>query len=418
MYTLVSAIAKSFTSEGRWEDADIGSMLLIDIYNKYLNVYATLSNPFLTHNVSLDMSTMATQLAGLAVTFNDWLASLGNASLPTSDTLPILEPVFAEYRDATYAGYSIIPVTATSAPDADLPPEDKTWLYLQKTGVDYDLFFKSCMVTVNGYFHQLDGNSQGIWVMDGMLSRNVSNCCNLGITSFRKLGSIQYIPIKTEMLYRQSPDQLYRESVDINVGVDMTNKTVMLVLGGYLHVKDSKTFALTGPQTLRVDWANLPFIERYHESRQYLDFSGLPFQTTTNNPSTIDTNDFLSDANIAAYCTMSQSFIVLLDNTEVYVDRDYLEIPPFPGAAIAYQTPVYPMINGVGKAADYWPSFEDNQWSLRVVDNFRHNRLYWTRTPEESPALSDARTPELAFNLSRAFFLKIGCDINFTPATA
>jgi hypothetical protein len=417
MYTLVSAIGKSFASEGRWESVDISQMTFTQIYATYVKVYAILTNPFIDGQVSLDLSQLQAVDGGLTITFSQFLTQNGDTVLPTSTTIPTLNPKYAEYKDAFRAGYKVQPVNAIAAPDAQLPLSDKPWLYLTKTdqlgkSIDFNLWYKSMMVTVNGFFHRIDATPTGGYVVDGMLSNFKCRQNQIGLLNFQKLGSLTYVPITPGMIYKQSPDQLYRNQMYINVGQDLTNKTILMSLGGYLCVLDGKTMYRVGTQTVAINFNNLPIIERFHESFPYLDYSTLPYNKDPHDPTLIVVADFLSDANLVAYATMSQSFFVILDNPEVFIDYEYPRIGRIVNKLAAFKEPKYPLINGIGKVADYWSVFEDGQWAISTYDNKYNNRTYDTVDVKNAVMVNQARQSQDAERHSRAFFLKIGTDFD------
>ncbi|BDD79587.1 hypothetical protein [Burkholderia phage FLC9] len=422
MYTLVSAIGKSFASQGRWVDVDIGDMPLYQIYATYVKVYAVLTNPFVDGQVSLDLSQIQATDGGLSITFNEFLTENSDTVLPTSTTIPTLSARYAEYKDARRAGYKVQPINATAAPDAQLPLADKTWLYLTKVdnqgkSIDFDLWYKSMMVTINGFFHRIDATPTGGYVVDGMLSNFKCHQNLIGLLNFQNLGTLTYVPITEAMIYKQSSDQLYRNQMHINLGQDITNKTVLLSLGGYLSVLDGKTMSRVGTQTVRIDFNNLPVIERFHESLPYLDFSALPYQKDPNDESLIVVADFLSDANLVAYATMSQSFFVILDNSEVFLDYEYPRVGNIVNKLTSFVEPKYPLITGLGKVADYWSVEEDKQWAITVYDNKYNNRTYDTIDLKNAVMVNNARQSQDVVRHSRAYFLKIGTDFdsNTTP---
>lgn len=410
MYTLVSAVGKSFASDGRWEEIEIGTLPFTEIYSTYLKVIAVLSNPFLPTDVSLNLGDIRLANGGSSKTFNQFLIDNGANALPTSERLPTLATKFARYADAFHAGYKVQPTHPTASPDADLPPADKPWLYLSRPDTDFTLFGKSCMVSVNGFFHRVETDPTGAWVVDGMKSRMVSGENQIGLVSFRELGTITHIPITENMVFKQN-DTLLRHRAYLDVGQDISNKTVMLVIGGYLHLFDPKSFFRVGEQTLCINFQNMPLFERFHESQNFIDLSSLPMERNEENPTMLTVDDFLSDENLTAYLTLSQSFIVLLDNQEIFVDKEYVKNTKNPNMLISYTPPIFPLVNGIGKVAEYWYVPEVGQYSLRVKDNMWHQRLYNTRNPFQALNIADNRVPEDPVRHSRAFFLKIGTDI-------
>ncbi|MNU19576.1 hypothetical protein D3C71_78050 [compost metagenome] len=411
MYTLISAIGEPRNGQSRWTDIDIGDMTLSDIYAAYENVFAILSNSFLPDHVSLDLALIREQYGSLSITFDDFLAGLGNQALPTSDTLPELKTRYAKYADAFHAGYKLAPTHPVFSPDAQLPPSEMPWVHMTRPSTDYALFGRSCLVTVNGYYHPIEADASGIYVRDGNKSRVHSGHNQMGILSFRELGVIRQIPITEEMLYKPQGDDQMRYRAHLDVGEDISSKTVFLVLGGYLHTYDQQTFYRTGNTQLTIDFNNLPLFERYQESRKYLDYSSMPFERSQNNDSQIAVNDFLTDENLTAYLTLTQSFIVILDTPNIFVTKQDVHRTKGPGKFVAYTPPLYPLIVGHGRTADYWYEVEDGQYAVNVVDSFLHDWVFNKTDPFKQGNIGDSRVPETPVGHSPGYFLQIGRDI-------
>lgn len=422
MYSLVSAIAKSFSSLGRWESVDISQMTFAQLFSSYTKIVAVLTNPFITGQVALDLSAVQLPAGDTSQTFTDFLTTNGNNTLPTFTPVPVLKHQYVRFRDAFRAGYSVEPVGPYQAPDAQLPPSEKTHLHITNPRVvDFREFYKYMLVSVNGYLHRTDADQNGCWVVDGTKSLWKCNRNQIGLLNFQGVSSLSFVPITSQMVYKQSSSQAYANQIRINVGQDISQKGLMLVLGGYLHFLDDRTFRRIGDQQILIDFNNLPIFERYHESREILDYSGLPFQTTTNNPSQVAVADFLSDANLLAYVTMSQSFLVVMDNPEVYRDSEFIQTVRGPGMLVARRpegvtgawTPDKPLMNGVGKLAEYWSVYEDEQWSVRVVDNNWQRRVYGTLQKSYWQNIAQSRRTQDPVRFSRAQFVTIGTDIAY-----
>jgi len=411
MYNLISAIGEPRNGQSRWTDIDIGDMAMSNIYANYENVFAILSNTFLDHEVSLDLALIRQQYGSLSITFNEMLAGLGNAALPTSDTLPELKTRYAKYADAFHAGYKLAPTHPVFSPDAQLPPSEMPWLHMTRPDTDYVLFGKSCLVSVNGYYHRSETDATGVYVRDGNKSRVHSGHNQVGIYSFREVGEIRQVSITEEMLYKPNGDGEMRYRAHLDVGEDISNKTVFLVLGGYLHAYDSKTFYRTGNQLLTIDFNNLPLFERYQESRKYLDYSSMPFERAPVNDSQIAVNNFLSDENLTAYLTLSQSFLVIMDEPNIFVTQQDVHRTKMPGTFVAYTPPIFPLVVGHGRTANYWYTKEDGQYSITCVDSFLHDWVFNKTDPFKQGNIGDSRVPETPVGHSPGFFLQIGRDI-------
>jgi hypothetical protein len=411
MYSLVSAIAKPISGGGRWLNVDIGDQSFATLFSTYSRVIATLSNPFDPANTSLDLANIEWTIADPSITFNQFLTANGNKTLPTSTTLPVISTKYLKYSDGFRAGYHVTPISPNAAPDSQLPSADKTWLYLTKAQNNWALWKKSCMVSVNGFFHFIDADSNGGYVRDGMMSRTISRQNQIGMYSFAELGSLSYVDITPSMIYKPNPALGLKDGMYINVGQDISNKTVMLVLGGYLHVLDSQTFVRVSDHAVKIDINNLPLLKRYYESVNYLDLSSLGLEKSDSNPTHIAVNQLYSDSALTAYATLSQSFIVLLDNTEVFREMHDVRSLHYPGVYISGVDPKYPLVMGVGRVAEYWPEKEVGQWSLRIHDPYLYNRRFYTTDPMQENSVDAANVTDRPYVLSPAQFLMLGSDV-------
>lgn len=410
MYTLVSAIAKPMTGNRRWVSIDIAAMTMLSLFTNYARVIATLSNNFLDDDVSLELEDIRSATAGLSITFSQFLTNNGANTLPTSTTLPVLSEKLARYADAFHAGYKIVPIHPIAGDDLNYTRQEQIMLRMTHTKAPYPLFGQYCLVNINGFFHYSEVTTSGIYVHDGAKSQLRSGLNQIGILSFKELGEIQQIPITEQMIYKQESLQLHRNRMHVDVGVDLAGKTLMLVMGGYLHVLDSKTMRRIGDTTVSVDFNNLNLFDRYYESKKYIDLTSLELPSTNMNLEQIGVSDILSDAALVKYMTLSQSFFVVLDKEDIFVEREYVRKTPTADVFISFKPPVLPLIVGHGKLGNYHYELEDGQWSVHCHDTLFQNRVYNTIRPRAAQSIDSARLSTDPEVHSKAFFLKIGTD--------
>jgi hypothetical protein len=411
MYTLISAIAKPKSGSGRWTAVSIGQTPVSSLYTQYSKITAVLSNPFLPAPVSLDLELIRGTYGGQSITFNELLVSLDNLALPTSITIPAILPKYARYADALRAGYKLTPIHPTISVTTELPLSEKTNLLLTKPGVNYATFYKSVMVSINGFFHLTDANAGGVRVVDAMRTKNKANQNHVGLLSFRDIGHLTFKRITPQMIYKQRPEQLLQHRCYVDLGEDVSNKSVMLVLGGYLHVLDRKTFYRVGKSQFAIDFGNLPYLERFYESEKSLDLSSLLLAGTPLNPHQVSVGQLLSDEVITRYLGLTQSFFVIVDTPELFAERAPVMSGGFVDTYIARETPLYPLIAGLGKISEYWATYEDHQWNLAVRGAAVDQRVFDTVIPRTLNSVSDSRLTTDPFRLSTAHFLKIGKDL-------
>lgn len=411
MYQLVSAVVKPLTGSARWGSLDIGNIPLTNLFAEFKKVVAVLSNPFLSHNVAFDIEAIRGSHGGYPGTFNQFLQENGNKTLHTSDELPTINTHYAKYADAFHAGYKITPSSPTASSTAPVIIQEKTDLLLTKSNIDYHLFYRSCLVNVNGFYHKTDASDNGVYVIDGMKSCLKSNRNECGILNFLQLGSLEFIPITDEMIYKQSENQELKNNCYVDTGIDLSDKTVMLVLGGYLHVLDKRTFYRVSGSAFGIDFSNLPLVDRYYESAGVLDLSSLGMEKTNANPEQISVPNLFSDAVLRKYLTLSQSFFVAINNKEIFVERKEIKSSPYPGVYTSFILPEYPVVIGAGRHETPWYRKEHDRYSLQFKETWTGQRNYNTVDQRTLTSVGSANVPIMGFRNLNAEFMLIGADL-------
>lgn len=411
MYQLVSAIVKPMDGNGRWRGMDIGNVQLSDLFREFKRVVATLSNPVLPNPVSLDLEPLRNELGGSRMTFNVWLENNGNKTLPTSNEQIVINTRFAMFSDAVRSGYKVTPTHPTISPSSPLPVADKTDLLVTRAGADYQQIQRHVLANVNGFYHLTDWSTDGLFVVDGMKSCIHSGRNELGLLSFLNLGQLDFISIKKEMIYRHKESQKLRYNCYVDTGVDLSTKTVMLVLGGYLHVLDPRSFFRVSASAFGIDFGQIPLLDRYYESYRVLNLDELGLQKTAANDEQISVTDLFSDAVLTKYLTMSQSFFVVLDNQDIFLETMAVKQSPFPGCYTSFRQPIYPLVVGRGRHEVYWPRKEHDRYSINIRAAWRGHRNYDTINRKNHRSVSDAHLPVAGYSNSHAHFLLIGSDV-------
>lgn len=412
MYTYVTAFVKAKKAGSRWTEVNIRDMQLVDIFTKYDKIYSVLSNTFLPDRVGFDLETIKSTNYHSTLTFAQFLMWLENKTLPHMNKIPKINTRLVKYADAFHAGYKIKAVHKTASPDSDLPRSEKQYLFLTKDKVDYELFYKSCLVTINGYVHLTDYDTNGVYVVDGNHSAVLANQNQMGLYSFREIGSLEHIQIKPEMISRQLPDIPLHNKIYIKLPEKIGTKLPILVLGGYMHIYDSDMFYMVDEQTLCINFMNYRWLDRYYESLKWIDLSSLPIDKYQRNDMQLDLENFYSDEVIKAYLTLSQSFVTLLDSQDVFVERVAVDPTHMPGMSVTTLKPQLPMVGGYGRLIDYWYTYEDRQYSLTSVDDLIDTRVYNTTNWPIIPSVADSRIPTDRVRKGPVSLLRIGVDID------
>jgi hypothetical protein len=405
MYTAVSAIGVRLGIDKKWEVITLADWTLQTLYGTFRKVQITLLPPSSTTPVYLDLENVRNVYATFPGTVSYLLTLLGAAALPTTTTGITLNTKTARFKDAFKSGYEIKPVTDANVDDPLLPNTAKNGLRLTRfiPVTNYTYMQSACMVSINGFYHstQTDGTS-GLFVPKGMVSLRKSGQNQVGLLHFGNVGSLQYVPIVTSMVSQVNPARPV-----INLGIDLTGKSVMLVLGGYLHVLDTEIMQRVAASSYRLDFTKVPMLERFFESRKYLDLSMLPVDTTPVNLDQISASDVTSDAFILAYLQLTQSFFVIVDTEQLYIQKHYVKRSGMPDVYTAYQEPRYPLVTGLGRHPEYWSVKEDGQYSLTVYDAVIENKIFNSTQAEFLISVDNANWPSWRGYISQAYLLQL-----------
>ncbi len=412
MYEYKNALVKSSKNDNRWIEKDVSGTVLRELFHDYRKVYLVLTNSMLTKPVSLDMDKVRGSLGNSLMTVKEWLVDNGNKALPTNEKLPALTNAFVRYYDMIQYGYKAKPVKISTAPDATLPLSEKTSLFITKPGVDLTNFDKRMMVCVNGYFHYIDSEKDGVWVWLAMQSQMISGLNLIGMLDFKEIGELRYEKITEDMLFHVGEGNPFSSQVGIKCKKPIEGTTPILVIGGFMHVLNDDVFYQYNDNSLVVNTNRLHLHERFQDSREYLNYETLPYTRSNTNPSMVVRDDFLSDENLKAYFTMPQSFIVFVNNQELYTAKEWIRTPPTPGLMISATKPELPLFHKTGQVINYWSRHQHGLWAITMADNQWSRRFFETNDFSRLNALMDSEQSQMPVLLSMGFFLRIGKDIS------
>lgn len=412
MYNLVTAIGVKKSAGARWSTVDISNVPVNQLFGLYRKMFITLSNSFLENNITIDFETLRLEYSSLPSSFSTLLTSLGNTALTTVSIPPVLKPKFAVYRDAFRTGYKVEPVKIGVGDSSLLPVADRTSLKLTKSNplTDMEVFYNNCLVSVNGYYHKTDFDGTAAYVVDGAKSMLHSKQNQIGVLSFLPIGTIESVSITESMIFKQADDSNLKKRIYLKLPQPTIGKTVILVLGGYLVFPESGVFWQTGDDVFAIDIMKLPFVERYFESKEYLDLSALDLPVNTVNPSATKLSELYSDETLTKYLTLPQSFFCIVNTESLFTNRIPLRSSARPGMMIAYTEPNYPMFVGHGRTAEYWSVFEDGQWAVNVENSYQRNKLSATQPESFLNIINDSDLPEMFASNSQGYLLEIGKD--------
>lgn len=408
MYTLIKSFPIGSLTNYHYKEIDVSTTPLNYLYTLYDDVVISVSNSFTGDVVYLSLLSIYEDYYSSSKTIQVALDELATKPLPFFTKFnPFARHV--TYRDAVQAGYRITPCKIGVDPTNPLPDGSKTDAYLTRPSYDTDVFSINdyALVTVNGYLHNTATDNRYMYVIDAGTSLLKSNRNYIGITSFRDIGKLTKIPITESMLYKQDPSFPYYKKTYIRTGVDLTGKSILLSLGGYLLYPDQSSFIITGDGSIGLSMEMMPILERVLESIPVINLDTILDDPTVYNDNVLNVPNFTLDVNIVKYLTMSQSFIIIVDTNELLVNKIVVGNTNYPHVFISHTEPIYPLCVGYGKLVEYWKVEEDGQWALHVDNPIVNNYVMTYTAPTLLKVISDASLPRDKIRQFKAHYLEI-----------
>lgn len=416
MYQCEKALVKHNNSMEGWEEVDVRDTPIISLFDQYSRIYLVLKNTTTQKYSTIYLNDLSVEmgLVTATTTVTQWLTAQGNRNLGGNSGVPKVTSKTVKYNDAWQAGYKLNLNHAFLPNDSPVTDADKADIHLAKSGVDYKQLYDNCLFTVNGLVHLCDRDDFGVYIKDGGRSFFVANDNHVGILSFREVGTLKFIPITEEMIYTPHVGGKLGHAAYLKLPENIGNRTVLLVIGGYLHLLD-RLYQPIGERSVKINFADFPLMDRLMNSRHLIDISKVTDTWEQNeanlNPTHVAVSDLYSDASIKAYLTLSQSFVVILDNDNLYVEKHRLESAGLPGRYRAYSRPEWPLRTELGRLPEYLAIPESDIWSVAIQDNFTTNYRYETARWQKEVAIDGSALSANPVFYTQGHLLEIGSDV-------
>ncbi len=409
-YQLVDATARVKTLDATWETVDISGLTLKQIFDTYQGVYLKMTHFAYQAPIFLNLFLVRDELTPtqVAMTPQQWLTSINNATLPIVTKLPSPRERWVKYEDAFKAGYDVNLIAIGRHMDSQLPNGDKNDVFLTKSDVDFTAMWRYFMVSINGFFHRVALGPDGIYAIDGGRTHRLSNKNIAGLLSFREVAKMEQIPITPSMVTSVNPDQPLSAGAFIGLPSSVAGKTVLLVIGGYLHILDD-TYQVVSDHLLKVDISNLNLADRYFHSQGKINLESLDIDTGSANSKQISVSSLYSDDVLRAYLSLPQSFVVVLDTTDVYLRKHRVDNTRLPGV-YQQEGPFkrLPMFGTHGALLDYVAYKEDQKFVYNTNYVNEPHLMYRTTEWRTRVSIDDTQYPHRPWHLADGYCVEFG----------
>lgn len=417
MYTLVRSRYRLNRRSGRWVEGDLANENITTLATNYGDVFLYCEAPS-----SIGTTVRALRLSKIVDRFNlvdpsttvqGWLTSIGNTTLPFEDKLPDEKVRLVKYAQAFHAGYVVNPQGRNLSITSQVSKFAKEDLIVTHPKASHmtSRMDSHCLWTVNGYFHLTDWGSDGLRIIDGNQTVRKSNDNQIGLYSFETIGAITKVPVVSSMVNSQGSGAKLADATYLTMpaGIDIENKTVLLVVGGYLQVL-GKTYTRVSDRSWRVSFGNMMWLDRYIESVRQMDLSSLGLTIDEKNPSLLVISEIEKDETIHAYLTLSQTFFVIVDSPTFFQEYEPIESLGLPGRFVDAAREQLPLVGAYGRMLDYHTINEDTLNVYCAKNNLRHNFDANTRNWRTGTVIDGGRYPAHPFRHDSAYFRLLGVE--------
>lgn len=411
-YTLDRIIVRS-SQDGSWELNEIydGAMTLDHLYNNYTGVVLALTSSIAVGTYYFDLYNEIPTISDTDITVSDWLLATDYKNIKVESTPPNVTLRHVMYMDATRANYNFEKVAIGRHSDSTLNESEKIDLKLTRPDTDYDRMNEFCLVSINGIFHYSEPLNDGLVVHEGVRGFEVGRTFNVGIHSFTGLGKITKIPLTLENTGRVSFDTPLSAKIKITPEIDLTNKTVLLCLGGYLHHFDEVYSVVDN--TVEIDMQRFLLPDRLFDALRRTDLKNVYNLMDNRKFRSVRKDVMLSDEFIAKYATTSQSFLVVIDTPVVHKKWEQLKNDKVPGIYTTKQRPTKPLITGMGRVCEYYPEPEYSPgigqyiWVLNCTEPYKNGFGFNTLYSEDIESYSSDLEPSYETEETDGYFLNL-----------
>lgn len=426
MYILVRSRYRTNRRSGRWQETDLADEQIGSLAANYGSIFLYIEYPGAGQPVlkALNWSKVENLLNNYAptLTVQQWLTSIGNMTLPFEAELPNEKIRTVKYAQAWHSGYNIQTRARLGTVQHDSSVFYKEDLILTHPRYTPERIRDNCMITVNGYYHLTDYTDAGVRIIDGNTTATHCNDNQIGIHSFETIGKLAYSRITDEMITPETDETPLWDAVYLTLpdDVDLTNKTVLLVTGGYLNVL-SDVYTRTGERTWRLSFGSMMFLNRYLQSSVDLDLSSLGLTVDKNDPSLFNVQELKHDSVIRAYLTLSQSFFVIVDSPSLFQSFEPVQYLKLPGRFTNSEGTQYPMTGAYGRMLEYHTIKEPNSQYKDVpepeviyvycaTENKRYNFDAHHRPWIRQTSVNDGAYPAHPYDNETAYYRIIGVE--------
>lgn len=382
------AVVKS-RQTNRWSIEDVSKIALNQLMQLYRQVELPITD-FYGAEKTLYAHHYESTFRNSTLTLPQWLLTIGNDALTLDEGHPSLTMVETTYAPLTMRKGTFKMAKAGHHPSHEVAVEDYDDLIVTYEGIAPADLHLQCLFTINGLVLPTTYHQYGCRIKHaGDVIRKSSELSG-GILDFSKIGTITQIPITEDLVHKVSEEHSYFDRLLINTKINVNNRTVGIVIGGHLHLLDTVVDVI-GDTTVAITLRNSRYVERVLETQHALD---LEMMGLTDIDSQSVMSHVMSDVSILRYLTSPYSFLVIINNPNMILDKEGVSHSIKLGGHVVPDTrPLSRLVDHLGRGIDYWPIKGERFWALNGTDSHRQTYMHQLTNWHQLVRMNDGAVP-------------------------
>lgn len=325
-YTLNTAWLRERKMGAQLIEVDIGAIRLRTLFRNYKAGFIVLSNPALTKLQKIDLKTLQTlELPMGDLTFNTWLSTLGNVAIPTEEYIPSTVAAakpFVTTIDALAAGLDVEAIHDVYHPEREVDRLLQTSLWLRSNQETLsDKRHRFC-VAVNGLLHRKEKLDEGVRIKSGRRTFDHSGYEIITLLSFNDVGRVTEVGFTDETINAASDVEIH-QSVLLELGTNLSNKSVLLSFCGILHGEHDIVHVVDRDSgIIKVDLFRLDLFKILQSLQRFIDLSSLDLHLPDPYDESILKERLTLERVIRALFKLDQTFAIVVETPTLDVTYD------------------------------------------------------------------------------------------------
>jgi hypothetical protein len=382
-----------------------------ELFSVFRQLFVVLTPQGMNDDIVVDIEELRSDYSAstqtLQILLNDRTQSI------VTTTMPSYQAQRCIFIDARKAGYTVNKALPGGATDSAALEIDKIELQISRPNIDMEYFVDRCMVSVNGFFHKTQANNKMAFINNGAVSLFSTAKNYVGVLSFENIGSVAYHSITSNNIHPALSLAPLKNGIHVDYdGPSLIGKSILLVIGGYLHFPDYGVFQQISDNTFSIHPDVIPLVQRYAESKDVLNLAPMQPTPVDINDTSVDVQELYTDTSLTYYLTHPNTFFVIIDTPNLSYQRSQLHSLKIPGRMFAYKQPSQLMILGAGKCAEYWSVKDDGIWAVNIDPAYYGTIMFETTSSQglSSTGVSTQIATFDGFNNYKPYMLDIIAD--------